>query len=283
VFTSREDAVRVGEVDGQFVLNPTYEQRENSPIDLIVVGHKDGIVMIEGESNETPEERVVEALQFAEKEMQPLRDIQEEFRKKVGVDKAEVQLSNPHPDLKKKVAELAQSDLASAYEIAEKEERETACNKVLDDLLADLSVFDELKEEDKDISGDIKSVFDEVEYDLIREKIFKEEKRADGRGLKDVRELSVEINVLPRTHGSGLFTRGQTQSLGVVTLGTKRDEQLVEALDGVSYNNFMLHYNFPSFSVVKTIKAPVRPRYCTRKSEMSRPKKPPLANLKKDS
>ena len=116
-----------------------------------------------------------------------------------------------------------------------------------------MSVFEDFKGEDGEVPlGHIKTLFDQIEYEEVRRLIFEEKKRADGRGLKDIRDIISEIDVLPRTHGSSLFTRGQTQSLAVVTLGTRRDEQMVEALDGLSYNNFMLHYNFPSFSVGET-------------------------------
>jgi len=246
-------AVRVGLINGEFILNPTYKQREESALDLVVVGHKDGIVMIEGESNETPEAQVIEALRYAAGQLEPIRKIQNEFCKRAGKEKAKAELFNPHPGLKGKIVELLGGGLTKAYRIADKEERETALNALFDKISGDLAVFEAYKVNDKDVSRDqLKMIFDEIEYEEVRRLIFEEKKRADGRGLKDIRQITSEIDVLPRTHGSSLFTRGQTQSLAVVTLGTRRDEQLVEALDGVFYNNFMLHYNFPSFSVGET-------------------------------
>ena len=246
-------AIRVGLVEDEFVLNPTYAQREESVMDLVVVGHKDGIVMIEGESKEVPESKVAEALKFAAEQLKPIREIQNTFQKQAGKAKAEVELFNPHPGLKGKIAEVVGGRLTDAYKIGDKEQRENALNSLLDEITGDLSVFEEYKVDDKEVEvGDLKMIFDQIEYEEVRRRVFEEEKRADGRGLKDLRELISEIDVLPRTHGASLFTRGQTQSLAVVTLGTRRDEQMVEALDGLSYNNFMLHYNFPSFSVGET-------------------------------
>ncbi|MCK5259805.1 MAG: polyribonucleotide nucleotidyltransferase [Candidatus Omnitrophica bacterium] len=246
-------SIRVGLVEDEFVLNPTYAQREESVMDLVVVGHKDGIVMIEGESKEVPESKVTEALKFAAEQLKPIREIQNTFQKQAGKAKSEVELFNPHPELKGKIAEIVGGRLTDAYKIGDKEKREDALNALLDEITGDLSVFEEYKVDDKEVEiGDLQMIFDRIEYEEVRRRVFQEEKRADGRGLKDLRQITSEIDVLPRTHGSSLFTRGQTQSLAVVTLGTRRDEQMVEALDGLSYNNFMLHYNFPSFSVGET-------------------------------
>ncbi|MCB9747767.1 MAG: polyribonucleotide nucleotidyltransferase [Candidatus Omnitrophica bacterium] len=243
-------AVRVGMVEGQMVLNPTYAQREQSVMDLVVVGLKDGIIMIEGEALEVPEPKVVEGLEFAFKQLQVIREKQVEFQKQIGKSKAEVKLFNPHPDLRAKVAELTKGQLSKIYQIADKLQREEELHKLLDEILSDMSVFDAYKVDDREVpAGHVKMMFDDLEYDEVRKLIFEKNLRADGRGAEDIRALASEINVLPRTHGSSLFTRGQTQSLAVVTLGTKRDEQMVESLEGLSYNNFMLHYNFPAFSV----------------------------------
>ncbi|MBI5150883.1 MAG: polyribonucleotide nucleotidyltransferase [Candidatus Omnitrophica bacterium] len=246
-------AVRLGSVNGEFVLNPTYAQREQGEFDLVVVGLADGIVMIEGEANEIPETRIKEAVKYAFQKLQPTREIQDKFRQQVGAEKTKAAIFRASEELKKKVAEMTRGRLTEIYNIGEKEEREEALNMLLDEVRSDMTVFEAYKINDRALTpADIKVVFDQVEYDEVRRLIFDEHKRADGRGLKDIRDISCEVNVLPRTHGSSLFTRGQTQSLAVVTLGTKRDEQMIEALDGLSYNNFMLHYNFPSFSVGET-------------------------------
>ncbi len=246
-------ALRVGIVDNQFVINPTYAQREQSPLDLVVAGVGDGIVMVEGEADEVAQEKIIEAFRFASEKIQVIRELQNEFRAQVGLQKAKVELYQPHPELKNKVFKITQGRLTGIYKIGEKEQREEALRALLDEVVSDMSVFDAYKVDDREITNaDIKILFDQIEYEEVRRLIFEEHKRADGRGLTDLRDIACEVNVLPRTHGSGLFTRGQTQSLAVVTLGTRRDEQMVEALDGLSYNNFMLHYNFPSFSVGET-------------------------------
>lgn len=246
-------ALRVGIVDNQFVLNPTYAQREQSPLDLVVAGVGDGIVMVEGEADEVTQEKIIEAFRFASEKIQVIRELQNEFRAQVGLQKAKVELYQPHPELKDKILKMTQGRLTGIYKIGEKEQREGALRALLDEVVSDMSVFDAYKVDDREITNtDIKILFDQIEYEEVRRLIFEEHKRADGRGLTDLRDIACEVNVLPRTHGSGLFTRGQTQSLAVVTLGTRRDEQMVEALDGLSYNNFMLHYNFPSFSVGET-------------------------------
>lgn len=243
-------AVRVGMMDGNFVLNPTYAQREESAMELFVVGVKDGIVMIEGEGFEVDDDKVIEGLKFAQDQMGGMIDAQNDFRAKFGKEKSQVDVFSPHPDLKKTVSNLIHDKLVDAYKIADRQEREQAANDVMDALLSDMSAFDACKIDDEEVPvGHIREMFDKVEYDVVRASIFNDNKRADGRTTDAIRELTSEINVLPRTHGSALFTRGQTQSLAVVTLGNKRDEQMVEGLQELAYNNFMLHYNFPSFSV----------------------------------
>ncbi len=243
-------AVRVGMIDDEFVINPTYEQREQSAMDLMVVGLEDGIVMIEGESNEVPEEKMVAALKFATEQLQPSREVQLELQKQIGKEKIEVALINAHPDLKSKVTELVGTGMADAYKIADKAERENALSALHTKIFSDMSVFDALKVDNREVSkGDINAILEELQYEIVRNSIFNDDKRADGRGAKELRALASEINILPRTHGSSIFTRGQTQSLATITLGTKRDEQMIESLEGLAYNNFMLHYNFPAFSV----------------------------------
>lgn len=246
-------AVRVGLMDGQFILNPTYAQREQSAIDLVIAGLEDGIVMLEGEGNEVQESNVIEAIRFGFEKLHIVREMQNKFRQEVGKKKEDVPLYQLPSGLKNKVAELAQGRLTKIYKIGDKEQREEALHALFEEITSDISIFEPFKVNERAVTeADIKMIFDQVEYEEVRRLIFKEHKRADGRGLKDLREITCEVNALPRTHGSSLFTRGQTQSLAVVTLGTRRDEQMIEALDGLSYNNFLLHYNFPSFSVGET-------------------------------
>jgi len=243
-------AVRVGLIDDEFILNPSYAQRELSRMELVVVGMENGIVMIEGEASEIPESIVIEGLEFAHRHLKSMIEKQDKFREQVGKCKAKIELTNSHPELKKKVRELTYNKLTKIYTIVDKVERENAISALHEEIVSDMSVFNAYKQNDNAISqGCIVSLYDEIQYEVVRQFIFEKQKRADGRTPNEVRELTSEINVLPRTHGSSLFTRGQTQSLAVVTLGTKRDEQMVESLEGTFYNNFMLHYNFPAFSV----------------------------------
>ncbi len=246
-------AIRVGVLNDEYVINPTYVQRDQCSLELVVVGLENGIVMIEGESSQVEEEKVVSALQYAFEQLQPLRDLQKKFVKQVGKPKLSVSLSNPPIELQNKVSELVGKRLEDCYRITDKLSRENALTTLKEEITSDLSVFASLNVGDREVkSGDINPLFDQLEYDVVRKLIFEHQKRADGRAPKDIRSISCEVNILPRTHGSSLFTRGQTQSLAVVTLGTKRDEQMVEDLEGLSYNNFMLHYNFPSFSTGET-------------------------------
>jgi polyribonucleotide nucleotidyltransferase len=210
--------------------------------------------MIEGEAKEISEIKVKEALEFGHKALIPVSEIQNELRKEIGAQKAKVKLFEANQALFDKVRELSKNRLGEIYKIAEKEDREDALHELMESLTADLSVFEACKrdEDDKIKSSDIRHIIEQIEYEEVRRLIFEEGRRADGRGLNDIRPISCEVNVLPRTHGAGLFTRGQTQSLAVVTLGTREDEQLIESLEGTSYKKFMLHYNFPSFSVGET-------------------------------
>lgn len=246
-------AIRIGLLNDQYVVNPTYAQREQCSMELVVVGLENGIIMIEGEAHQVEESKVADALAYAFEQLQPIRELQKAFVKKTGKPKAEIPLFNLPPDLKNKVSELVGRRLKDCYKIADKLARENALSALKEEITADLTLFDSIKVNDREVEAeDINFLFDQMEYEVVRKLIFEEHKRADGRGPKDIRPISCEVNILPRTHGSSLFTRGQTQSLAVVTLGTKRDEQMVEGLEDVSYSNFMLHYNFPSFSTGET-------------------------------
>lgn len=247
-------AVRIALVDDRFVINPTYEQRASAQSDFVVAGHQDGLIMIEGESNVMSEEQVVEALRLAQEALVPIAQIQDALRKEVGKEKTSVIIVETNKALFSKVRELAKSRLTQIYQIVDKEERDEALSELLDNFTKDISAFESCKRDANETitAGQIRAIFDQVEYEEVRNSIFEKGVRADGRGLNQVRSISCEVGVLSRTHGSALFTRGQTQSLAVVTLGTRDDEQMVESLEGTSYKKFMLHYNFPSFSVGET-------------------------------
>ena len=253
-FAGPISAVRIGLVDGEFVVNPTYAQRETSELDFIIAGDSEGIVMVEGDGKQVPEAKIKELFAVAHKALQPSLDIQKELQKKAGKTKQAVETKVLLPAFIEKVKGLAMSRLTEAYNgIKDKKERENKLNDLYASLVADMTVYADFKKGKEDITEtDVMSVFELMQYEIVRKNVFEKSLRADGRGLKEVRPISGEAGVLPRTHGSGLFTRGQTQGLAIVTLGTKIDEQLIEALDGVSYRKFMLHYNFPPFSVGET-------------------------------
>lgn len=240
---------RVGRLDNQFILNPTYEQLENSDLDLVVVANVKGIVMLESKSKEVSEEVFLGAVKFGFENLQCIIGLQKEFMRQYGKLKACIEYKKIDPLLQKKVEELSKERLKEICKLSQKEEREEAVDLLSKELEAKLTLEGYL-------ASDIKTALVEVEKDEVRKKILVENVRIDGRGFKDIRPITCEVSVLPRTHGSSLFTRGQTQSLAVTTLGTGEDEQLIEALEGEKYKSFMLHYSFPPFSVGET--APVR-------------------------
>lgn len=250
-------ACRVGRVDGQLILNPTYAQREAGDMDIIVVGTREKVVMIEGESKELPELVIFEALKFGHKSLQASIDIQEAFIKKAGTSKMTYEDKSVSEDLVKTIRSGHMPKIKEICTIANKEQRMETSEMLYKEISEKFCVE---KEENKVCDADIKGALDRLEQEEIRRLALDDNKRVDGRGFDEIRKITCEIGVLPRTHGSGLFTRGQTQSLAVTTLGTRADEQMVEALEGKSYKKFMLHYSFPPFSVgeIKPVRGPGR-------------------------
>ncbi|CDO02187.1 polyribonucleotide nucleotidyltransferase [Oceanobacillus picturae] len=243
--------VNVGRVDGEFIINPTIEQEEKSDIELTVAGTKDAINMVEAGADEVPEEVMLEAIMFGHKEIIRLVEFQEEIVKAVGQEKSEVKLFELDEELSKKIEAEASESLIAAIQVKEKHAREDAISKVKEDVLASYE-----NEEDADILKQVKSVLDKMVKAEVRRLITKEKVRPDGRKIDEIRPLSSRINVLPRTHGSGLFTRGQTQALSVCTLGALGDVQILDGLDLEESKRFMHHYNFPQYSVGET--GPIR-------------------------
>ncbi|MDP2938360.1 MAG: polyribonucleotide nucleotidyltransferase [Candidatus Omnitrophota bacterium] len=240
---------RVGRVDNQFILNPTYAQLENSDLDLVVVANNKGIVMLESKSKEVSEEIFLEAVKFGFENLQCMLGLQKEFMQQYGKPKADIEYKKTDLALQKKVEELSGEKLKDVYKLSKKEEREEAVDLLSKESEAKLALEGYL-------AADVRTALVEIEKKQVRKKILDENVRIDGRGFKDIRPITCEVSVLPRTHGSSLFTRGQTQGLAITTLGTGEDEQLIEALEGKKYKSFMLHYSFPPFSVGET--APVR-------------------------
>ena len=248
-------AVRVAKLDGKFIINPTYEEREKSFFDLVVVGNKDAVVMLEGGFDEIKEEDVLAAIEFAQPIIKEIIDTQLELSKEVGLKKKEVDLAQKNEELYAFVKAKVEPKLEEFYGLVKKEDREEALSKLLS------SVHEQALADNPEVTLDeIKSVFFSIEEEFVRKKIITQEKRPDGRALRDIRTIECKVGVLPRTHGSALFTRGQTQALSVATLGTTSDEQFIEALEGSKSKHFMLHYTFPPFSVgdIKPLRGPSR-------------------------
>ncbi|GAB3794869.1 polyribonucleotide nucleotidyltransferase [Virgibacillus kimchii] len=242
--------VHVGRVDGEFIINPTIEQEEKSDIDLTVAGTKDAINMVEAGANEVPEEVMLEAIMFGHKEIIRLVEFQEEIVKACGREKMEVTLFDVDDDFAEKVENEAKEKLIEAIQVKEKHAREEAIEQVKEETI------EQYEEQEEEVIKQVKMVLDQMVKDEVRRLITKDKVRPDGRSNDEIRPLSSRINVLPRTHGSGLFTRGQTQALSVCTLGALGDVQILDGLDLEESKRFMHHYNFPQYSVGET--GPIR-------------------------
>ena len=246
--------VRIGRIDGRWVMNPTQSQLQDSDTDIFLSGSRDAIVMVEGGAQMVPEDEILEALFAGHEAIQPLLEIQEELRRAIGKAKREVPLAQLDAGVTQRVENLALAKLKQALEIPEKLERYKRIAEIKSEVVTQAGA------EFPDKGKHIKAAFEDLKRNCFRGLVIQQERRIDGRGLKDIRPIASEVEVLPRTHGSALFTRGETQALVVTTLGTASDEQRVDALLGEHYKKFMLHYNFPPFSVgeVKFLRGPGR-------------------------
>ena len=248
-------AVRVGLVDGKFIVNPTYNDLAQSTIDLVVAGTKHGVTMLEAGLKEVPEQQLLEAITFGYQHVKTLIAMQDELVQKAGKPKnTHLTIVTPDPKLLERVRKLAVPQLAQINEPKKKLERREGLAKLKQTITEQLTADGSTTEES------VAAALEQVDHDEARKFILDKQVRIDGRGYTDMRQITCEVAVLPRTHGSALFTRGETQSLGVTTLGTSDDEQLVEALESETYRRFMLHYNFPPFSVneVRRLSGPGR-------------------------
>ncbi|MEN8236856.1 MAG: polyribonucleotide nucleotidyltransferase [Pseudomonadota bacterium] len=240
-------AARVGYVDGQFVLNPTSEQLETSKLDLTVAGTGDGVLMVESEAHELSEQQMLEAVMFGHQQFQPVIEAVGSLAKEVGNPAWEVPQPAPEAEtVFDKVKSIVEVDLRKAYKETEKTTRRAAIDQLKEKAVEALIAEDEAHE---NFIGD---AFKKLEKQIVRGDILDSGKRIDGRDTKAVRQIVCEAGLLSRVHGSALFTRGETQALVVTTLGTGQDEQLIEELSGERREHFMLHYNFPSYSVGET-------------------------------
>ncbi len=237
-------AVRVGRVDGNWILNPTFQQLEFSTIDLTVSGSADSIVMVEGGALEISEAEMLEALKVAQRGIQELVGLENQLAKQAGPKKLEWNRAPVDEALVSRVREIGEAAVAKAINAKDKSGRAAAVRAIRDQVLAELA--GEYADRGKEIGNE----FEEIEYRTMRKQVLEKGERVDGRDLDTVRPISIETGVLPRVHGSALFTRGQTQALVAVTLGTADDEQRIDSIDvsGETTKSFMLHYNFPPYS-----------------------------------
>ncbi|MBP5858711.1 polyribonucleotide nucleotidyltransferase [Marivibrio halodurans] len=235
---------RVGEIDGELVLNPSMtETKTASALDLVVAGTQDGVLMVESEASELSEERMLEAVMYGHKAFQPVLDMIIDLAEDAAKEPFDLPAENPATEtVRARLKDLAESGLRDAYAIKDKLERQNAVGEVKRAAIA------KIEEEELDV-GLAGKLFKELESGIVRGNILKTGKRIDGRGLADVRQIDCQVGVIPRAHGSALFTRGETQALVVTTLGTGSDEQIIDALEGEFRQHFMLHYNFPPYSV----------------------------------
>jgi len=246
--------IRIGRIDGEFVTNPTFEQLESSDMDVMLAASEESILMVEGEALEISEKEMLDALAFGHNAIKGIIEVQKELIKEVGKEKLVPQPVETDQELVEKVRSLAKDKLPAAMDINEKLERYTAVREIEGD------IQESLAEDYPEMNRTISDILHDYQKEIVRDMIVNKKIRIGGRGYDDIRDISCEVSVLPRTHGSALFTRGETQSLTVTTLGTKSDEQKIERLEGSSWKSYTLHYNFPPYSVgeVKFLRGPSR-------------------------
>jgi len=245
-FNGPVGAVRVGRIDGNFIVNPTFAESELSDIDLVVAGTRKAVTMIEGCSKNVSEEDMLQAVVFAHDNIKKICDTQDELKKAVNKASFSYTPYIPDEELKKITREKYYQQLVDLKNITVKKPREDAWNEIY------AKAKEELKEQFPDTIGQLRGILDDLDGEIMRKRCLEEGNRADGRGLKDIRPIDIMTGILPRTHGSAVFTRGETQSLGITTLGTISESQKLDNLEGRTEKNFMLHYNFPPFSVGET-------------------------------
>jgi len=247
-------AARIGSIDGKLICNPSLKQQKEAELDLVVATTEGSIIMVEGGARFVSEDFLIDALKFAQDSMKGVLELQKRIISEAGAKKMDVSPVPVDNALESKVRELAGERLKAALRVPVKKDRYATVGAIKKETKEALAA--EFQGRDKEIGA----ILSDMKYDIMREMVLKEKIRVDGRGPKDIREITCEVGLLPRTHGSALFTRGETQAMVVTTLGTSEDEQKIDALSGWEYKTFMLHYNFPPFSVgeVKILRGPGR-------------------------
>ena len=247
--------VKVGYVDGEFIINPTPDELEKSEIDLTVAGTKYAINMVEAGAKQVSEDLMLKALMFGHEAVKELVAFQEQIISEIGEEKMEYEVLDITDELKKEVRSLAEKDLDDALRIKDKLEKYARIDEIKENIVNKYTTENEDKMKEKELVElitKVKLILEEIEYEIFRRIVVKEKTRADGRKMDEIRPLSTDIDLLPRTHGSALFTRGQTQALAITTLGALGEHQILDGLDMETEKRFMLHYNFPAFSVGET-------------------------------
>lgn len=247
--------VKVGYVDNEFIINPTPDELERSELDLTVAGTKYAINMVEAGAKQVSEDLMLKALMFGHEAIKELVAFQEEIIAEIGEAKMEYEVLELTDELRSEVRDLAEKDLSDALRIKDKLEKYSRIDEIKESVVEKYtSEFeDKLKEKELvELITKVKLILEEIEYEIFRQIVVKEKTRADGRRMDEIRPLSTDIDLLPRTHGSALFTRGQTQALAITTLGALGEHQILDGLDMETEKRFMLHYNFPAFSVGET-------------------------------
>ena len=242
---------RVGYIDGSFVLNPSLTKMQDSELDLVVAGTEHAVLMVESEAKELAEQTMLDAVMFGHEQCKIAINLIKDFASEVGVESWDWQAPEVDESINTAVAEISESDIIAAYQISDKQERYAKLSEIRSSIKDKLCPADENSESTYE-KEDVKNAISKLEKKIVRGKVIAGEPRIDGRDTSTVRPITVRVGVLPRTHGSALFTRGETQALVVTTLGTARDAQNIDAIEGERKEHFMLHYNFPPFCVGET-------------------------------
>ena len=247
-FNNPIGGVRVGRIDEVLTVNPSPEMLEKSDLNIFMAASKDAILMVEGEANNISESEMLDALWYGHEQIQPIIAMQEELMQSAGKKKRIVETPETNIELKKKIEAVAPDRLRKSLSIKDKQERYESLDVLRDELCIEILGDDH----EDNVVKEFNQIFSEIKKEEMRSRLLSENIRIDGRKPEEIRPISCETKVLPRTHGSALFTRGETQALAVTTLGAREDEKMIDSLDGISFKRFMLHYNFPSFSVGET-------------------------------
>lgn len=257
-------AVRVGRIGDTFIINPDNEEIEKSDINLVVAGTEKAVTMVEGGGNEISEETLTEAIKFAHEHIKQIVEVQKELQRKAGKEKKQLEEKEEKKSLKEAVIKIVADKLENALFIKSKLERQQTINELLNETITSLNIEDIKREiyndTTKDLTLEITKIFEKILESTIRKNIIEKGLRVDGRKPDEIRDITCKIGILPRVHGSAIFTRGETQALVATTLGTSEDEQKIDSLEGEAFKTFMLHYNFLPFSVgeVKPLRGPGR-------------------------